>query len=396
MPYNVVSLFSGAMGLDLGIERAGFNIRVCVERDAEAASTIRANTQIPVIEDDITTVSTEDILHVGHLSKEDVTMVIGGPPCQAFSTAGRQKGLLDFRGNVIIQYLRVVREIRPEYFVMENVRGLLSAKLNVIPEEYSEYSEVVNVNGSVLFFLVEEFRKLGYHVSYALLNAANYGVPEKRERVFVIGHLNSRVPIPSPTHSEHGDYGTQPWVSLYDAIGDLENKENLSFVPLRAKTVPYLRMLKEGENWRNLAPDIAKEAMGKAYYLGGGKTGFLRRLSFEQPSPTLVTSPTMPATLLCHPTKLRPLAVEEYARIQQFPDNWKFIGKISSVYKQIGNAVPVGLSYAIGAQVMRHIKGETSPEEEIYNRVPYSRYTNAVDMEIGRIFEPRVKYIRMK
>lgn len=396
MPYNVVSLFSGAMGLDLGMERAGFDIRVCVERDTEAAATIRANTGIPVIEDDITKVSTDEILRAGNLSKEEVTMVIGGPPCQAFSTAGRQKGLLDFRGNVIIQYLRVVKDIRPEYFVLENVRGLLSAKLNVIPEEYSEYKEILDSNGSVLYFLVEEFRKLGYHVSYALLNAANYGVPEKRERVFVIGHLNSRVPIPSPTHSEKGDYGTRRWVSLYDAIGDLEDEENLSFVPLRAKTLPFMRMLKEGENWRNLAPDLAKEAMGKAYYLGGGKTGFLRRLSFSQPSPTLVTSPTMPATLLCHPTKLRPLSVEEYARIQQFPDNWKFVGKIASVYKQIGNAVPVGLSYVVGHQIMRHIRGETSMDEELYNRVPYSRYANAVDNEVGRIFEPNIKYNKNK
>ena len=100
----------------------------------------------------------------------------------------------------------------------------------------------------------------------------------------------------------------------------------------------------------------------------------------------------MPATLLCHPTRLRPLSIEEYSRIQQFPDNWKFVGKLSSVYRQIGNAVPVGLAHVVGMQIMRHIKGETSYEEERRNKIPYSRYTNSVDTEMLRIFEPETNY----
>ncbi len=392
MNYNVISLFSGAMGLDLGIEQAGFRIKVCVEKDKEAARTIRLNTDIPVIEDDITKVSTSEILSVANLKKEDVTMVIGGPPCQAFSTAGRQKGLSDFRGNVIIQYLRVVDDIRPPFFVLENVRGLLSAKLNQIPTEYSEYEPIVNKSGSVIHFLTSEFKKLGYTISYALLNAANYGVPEKRERVIMIGHTHNRVPIPSPTHSADGREGTIPWVTLRDAIGDMEADERHNYLPLRKKTIPFISMLSEGQNWRNLDPESAKEAMGKAYFLSGGKTGFLRRLKYDEPSPTLVTSPTMPATLLCHPTKLRPLSIEEYARIQQFPDSWKFSGNIVSIYRQIGNAVPVGLAYAVGRQIIRHIHGETKADEELNNKVPYSRYSNSVDSEMLSLFEPDSKY----
>lgn len=392
MAYNVISLFSGAMGLDIGIERAGFKICVCIEKDKEAADTIRANTEIPVIEGDICEISTEEILSEARLAKEDVTMVIGGPPCQAFSTAGKQKGLSDFRGNLILQYLRVIKEILPEYFILENVRGLLSAKLNSIPDEYSDYADSVDKKGSVLNFLVTEFKGLGYSVSYALLNSANYGVPEKRERVIVIGHIGSRVPIPAPSHSEDGSFGTSKWITLFDAIGDLESRKDLQYMPLRKKSIPFLSMLKEGQNWRNLDPKLAEEAMGKAYFLGGGKTGFLRRLSFSEPSPTLVTSPTMPATLLCHPTCLRPLSIEEYGRIQQFPDNWKFSGKLSSVYRQIGNAVPVGLAYVVGMQIMRHIKGETSYDEERRNKIPYSRYTNSVDAGMLRLFEPETDY----
>ena len=122
--------------------------------------------------------------------------------------------------------------------------------------------------------------------------------------------------------------------------------------------------------------------MGKAYELGGGKTGFLRRLSNSKPSPTLVTSPIMPATLICHPTELRPLSVKEYARVQQFPDSWRFSGKISDIYKQIGNAVPVGLGYMAGMQIIRFDNGELKGDEDKDNVIPYSRYKNTTDKDI--------------
>lgn len=390
--YKAISLFSGAMGLDLGIEQAGFKICVCNEFDRFAAQTIRNNSNIPVIERDLNQVSSQELLDAAGLKREEVTLVVGGPPCQAFSTAGKQRGMADFRGNLLIQYLRVITDIRPPYFILENVRGILSAKINAVPEEYSEYEQIKELKGSVMHFLSSELRKLGYSISYALLNAANYGVPEKRERVVIIGHKGERIPLPKPSHTENATFGTAPWVTLRDVIGDLEEREDLRFIPLRPQSLPYLSKLKEGENWRNLPPDEAEKAMGKAYHLGGGKTGFLRRLRFDQPSPTLVTSPTMPATLLCHPTKLRPLSVEEYARIQQFPDSWKFEGAIDKIYKQIGNAVPVGLGYAVGNQIMRHIKGETRMSEETDNPIPYSRYRNTTDKAVLYLFEEKVKY----
>ena len=376
--YNAISLFSGAMGLDLGIEAAGFDIKVCVEMDHWAAETIRINTSIPVIERDINDVSSEDILKVSGLKKENIDLVVGGPPCQAFSTAGKQRGFSDIRGGCIIQFIRVVSDLKPKYIILENVRGILSAKLNAVPEAYKEYDSIKMESGSVLKLVLNEFNKLGYRISYALLNAANYGVPEKRERVVMIGHLGDRVPIPAPTHSESGAFGTKKWVSLRDSIGDLQGKP-MRYIPLRSRMEKYMKLIGEGENWTKLDPAVAKEAMGKAYVLSGGKTGFLRRLSFDEPAPTLVTSPTMPATQLCHPKELRPLSVEEYARIQQFPDTWIFEGRIESIYKQIGNAVPVGLGKAVGNQIIRHLNHLTSPTEEEDNKIPYSRYTNSTD-----------------
>lgn len=387
--YNTISLFSGAMGLDLGIEKAGFKIRVCVEKDKWAAQTIRANTSIPVIERDINDVPTDEILAAAGIGRQDVTLVIGGPPCQAFSTAGKQKGFADFRGNVMLQYLRVVRDIMPEFFIMENVRGLQSAKLNSVPAEYAEYEPIKDVKGSAFHFMVAEFRKLGYSISHALLNAANYGVPEKRERIVVIGHRGERVPIPSPTHSENGEFGTKKWNTLRSCIGDMEHRTDLHYTELRKRSLPYMKILKEGQNWRNLPEDMAMQAMGKAYFLSGGKTGFLRRLKFDEPSPTLVTSPTMPATLLCHPTQLRQLSIEEYARIQQFPDSWAFNGRLGTIYKQIGNAVPVGLGQAVGQQIMRFINGQTSANEEARNKIPYSRYKNTTNRDFAIMFGQR-------
>lgn len=387
--YNTISLFSGAMGLDLGIEKVGFKIRVCVEKDKWAAQTIRANTSIPVIERDINDVPTDEILAAAGIGRQDVTLVIGGPPCQAFSTAGKQKGFADFRGNVMLQYLRVVRDIMPEFFIMENVRGLQSAKLNSVPAEYAEYEPIKDVKGSAFHFMVAEFRKLGYSISHALLNAANYGVPEKRERIVVIGHRGERVPIPSPTHSENGEFGTKKWNTLRSCIGDMEHRTDLHYTELRKRSRPYMKILKEGQNWRNQPEDMAMQAMGKAYFLSGGKTGFLRRLKFDEPSPTLVTSPTMPATLLCHPTQLRPLSIEEYARIQQFPDSWTFNGRLETIYKQIGNAVHVGLGQAVGQQIMRFINGQTCANEEALNKIPYSRYKNTTYRDFAIMFGQR-------
>lgn len=385
--YNVVSIFSGAMGLDLGLEKAGLKVVVSVEMDKLACQTIRANSQIPVIENDINKVTTEEILTVAQVSKKDVFAVVGGPPCQAFSTAGKRLSLQDFRGNAIIRYLQIIEEISPECFILENVRGILSTPLNVVPLEYeNEYGHIVEMQGSIMYFLWNEFRKLGYKLSFTLFNSANYGVPQARERVIIFGSKKGRIPLPSPTYSQTGKETGKKWTSLREAFEGLENVEhNYLEIPQRIKK--YLTYLKEGQNWRDLPTEIQKEAMGNSFELIGGKTGFFRRLSFSEPSPTLLTSPIMNATLLAHPTEMRALSVQEYARIQQFPDTWKFQGKITDIYKQIGNAVPVGLGYVAGKTLIDFHENNYDPKREKNNQIPYSRYLDCCDFE----FIPKFK-----
>jgi DNA (cytosine-5)-methyltransferase 1 len=377
--YNVVSLFSGAMGLDLGLERAGFDVRVAVENDKHCCNTIRANTDIPVLEEDINNVTSEAILEKAGLKKNEVFLVAGGPPCQAFSTAGKRKSLEDFRGNVIVNFLRVVEELKPRYFILENVRGLLSSKLGRLPEEYGGvYDGVSDDPGSVAFFLVQEFGKIGYNTSFSLFDAANYGVPQKRERVLMFGALgNKKVTLPSPTHTQDGLVTGRKHISIRQVLKGLKERD-MHYIELSEKHKKYLKHLKTGQYWKHLPKQLVEEAMGKSYYLQGGKTGFYRRLDWKKPSPTLVTSPSMPATMLCHPDKLRPLSIEEYSRIQEFPDNWKLAGSLRVQYKQVGNAVPVGLGYMAGKTVLDFHEGNVINQ----NTATHSRYNNTSDVEM--------------
>lgn len=388
--YNVISIFSGAMGLDLGLEKAGLNVAVCVEMDKLACQTIRANTNVPVIENDINKITTNEILEIANLKKEEVFAVVGGPPCQAFSTAGKRLSLQDFRGNALIRYMQIIEEISPEYFILENVRGILSTPLNMVPLEYEkEYSAIVEMQGSIVYFIWNEFRKLGYHLSFTLFNSANYGVPQARERVIFFGSKKGRIPLPSPTHTQNGKMTGKKWVTLKQAFKGLKEEEQ-EFLQIPQRIKKHLIHLTDGQNWRDLPADIQKEAMGKSFDLAGGKTGFFRRLSLLKPSPTLLTSPVMNATLLAHPTQMRSLSVQEYARIQQFPDNWKFQGKLVNIYKQIGNAVPVGLGYVAGKTLLDFHENNYDLSQEKTNTVPYSRYLDCSDFEFIPKFKAQI------
>ena len=224
-----------------------------------------------------------------------------------------------------------------------------------------------------------ELNKYGYEVSFNLYNSANYGVPQIRERIIIIGSLNgSRVPYLKPTHSEDGKYGLKKWRTFKDATIGLKEKD-MDHINFPDKRLKYYKMLKEGQNWKNLPLELQKEAMGKSFYSGGGKTGFLRRLSWDRPSPTVPTHPAMPATDLCHPEKNRPLSVQEYKRIQQLPDTFKISGNLLQQYKQLGNAVPVGLGEAVGRTLIDHLNGSNWSEEEIPN-FKFSRYKNTNEL----------------
>jgi DNA (cytosine-5)-methyltransferase 1 len=387
---NVLSFFSGAMGLDIGLEEAGMNVLLACEFDEPTKRTIiRNDTEIGLI-GNLLSYSVEEVLAFANLkSTSQVDVIVGGPPCQAFSTAGKRMGFQDERGNVFLKFIDLIKSIKPKYVVIENVRGLMSVPMTIdVDDNLSEEFDLKSTKGSSLFFVKSKLEEAGYKVSFNLYSSANFGVPQIRERVVIIGTLaETPVPYLTPTHSEFGNFGLKPWLTFKDAVAGLDN-EKCSFIRFSEKRLQYIKMLKPGQNWKDLPEEIQPIAMGNSYLLGGGKTGFYRRLSWDRPAPTLVTHPAMPATELAHPIEDRPLSVEEYKRVQQFPDNWKIEGTIIEQYKQIGNAVPVGLGLAIGKEIVAHHKQKTLKSIIGF---PYSRYRNTSDKEWEIDFLKRAK-----
>lgn len=374
---KALSFFSGAMGLDLGLERAGIDISLACEFDKACRATIAANRPNIALLNDINNYDAAQVLEAaGYNKKTDIDLIVGGPPCQAFSSAGQRKGFEDSRGNVFLKYISLGLELRPKYLVIENVRGLLSAPLKHRPHnERGKEKALLSPDeqpGGALAYVISLLRDAGYGVSFNLYNAANFGSPQVRERVILIASREGKIlPFLAPTHSEHGHYGLPGWRTFREAVSGLSKNEH-QYVNFPEKRLKFYRMLEAGQNWRALSVKNQKEALGNAYYSGGGKTGFLRRLAWNKPAPTLVTHPAMPATDLCHPEENRPLSVQEYARIQEFPDDWQFCGKLLDRYRQIGNAVPVSLGEALG----RHIKSALEGKQ-IINSIQdfnFSRY----------------------
>ena len=379
---TALSFFSGAMGLDIGMERGGIQTLLACEFDKACRFTINKNKPDVALIGDITQYSADDVLAYAKIpAGHKVDVIYGGPPCQAFSTAGKRKGFDDCRGNVFLKYLEIVTGILPRYVVIENVRGLLSADF-----PYSDdltYEECINSNvkpikGGALLYVMKTLRVAGYTMAFELYNAANFGSPQIRERVVMIAHHGkSKVPYLTPTHSESGVFGLPQWKTLSTALSYLPQDVEHNHVNFPEDRLRFYRILKEGQYWKNLPLDLQKEAMGKSFFLSGGKTGFYRRLSFSKPSPTLVTHPAMPATDLAHPIENRPLSVEEYACIQEFPADWKICGSLIDQYKQIGNAVPIALGTAIAKTIVAHMNGE---KPQVYHGFRYSRYRNTDDV----------------
>lgn len=347
---DVISLFSGAMGLDIGLEKAGLNVVIGQDFDESCVKTMQANGH-NVLGGDIREIDPRKLLELTGLSVGEPFLICGGPPCQPFSTAGKRLGINDPRGSLFMDFIRMIDYIRPRFFVMENVKGIMSAPLKHVPLAERNENDPDQRLGTVLDVILSEFDKLGYKTVYGVLDAVNYGVPQFRERFVLIGSRdNEGIFLPIPTHFQmHQDKAYQ-WKTVRDAIADLEFDKGEG-ATLSEERLKFLKMVPEGGNWRDLPKDIIPIAMGGAYKSGGGKVGFYRRLSYDQPSPTVVTSPVQKATMMCHPTQDRPLSIKEYARIQQFPDDWIFTGTTAAKYRQIGNAVPVGLAKAIGNAV---------------------------------------------
>ena len=387
-----VSFFSGGRGLDVGLEEAGLECIAVNEFDRAASETIRLNSpQIKLYSEDIRQVSYERLSADLGLKSGDLFAVVGGPPCQAFSTAGRRLGLNDQRGNVFLHFLDLIDALQPKYAVFENVRGLLSAPLNHRPHsgrgpDSPELAEDERPGGALKLILAK-LRRSGYGVSFNLYNTANFGVPQSRERLIFIASRDGRlVPHLQPTHDANGSNGLLPWETFRKAVAPLKKSEH-HYVSFPLKRQEYYRLLGPGQNWRDLPADVQATAMGNSFLSGGGKTGFFRRLAWDKPSPTLVTRPNMKATDLCHPKELRPLSVEEYAALQTFPPSYRFAGSLDDQYRQIGNAVPCAFARKIGEHILRFDSGRGL---DVSAPTRLSRYVNTDETSWIGALEPQL------
>lgn len=377
---DVISLFSGAMGLDIGLEKAGLNVVIGQDFDDSCVKTMQANGH-NVLGGDIRKIDPRKLLELTGLSAGEPFLICGGPPCQPFSTAGKRLGINDPRGSLFMDFIRMIDYIRPRFFVMENVKGIMSAPLKHVPLAERDENDPEQRLGTVLDVILAEFDKLGYKTVYGVLDAVNYGVPQFRERFVLIGSRdNEDIFLPLPTHFQMHQDKSYQWKTVRDAIADLEFEKG-ECATLSAERLKFLKMIPEGGNWRDLPENIVPIAMGGAYKSGGGKVGFYRRLSYDQPSPTVVTSPVQKATMMCHPTQDRPLSIKEYARIQQFPDDWIFNGTTAAKYRQIGNAVPVGLAEAIGKAVCAVADGNAVVETKRFRGTNvHNKIRNAIEL----------------
>lgn len=356
------------MGLDLGIESTGrFDLLACVEKEPAFCETIRRNrdagrlpANLRVYQEDLASLSPEQVMQECGLKPGELDVLVGGPPCQSFSTAGKRGTIQDPRGMLIWRFLRFVEVLQPKLFVMENVRGLVSAALKhrpiaERPEKGGPALSNDEERGSVIRLLARDLQNCGsaaYHMDCFEVNAVNYGAPQLRERVIFIGNrFNKQIDFPNPTHGSE-DAGFQPWKTLRDAIGGLNDPGNV-IMDFSPRKKGFLSLVPEGSNWRSLPESVQKESMGKAWFAKGGRSGWWRRLSFDLPCPTLVTMPNHASTSLCHPTEVRALTLKEYALIQEFPEDWEFHGTPAQQYAQAGNAVPVRLGQVTGEVVSK-------------------------------------------
>jgi len=367
MKLNVVDLFCGCGGLSEGFEDTGFNIIVGNDVEADMIESYKLNhPNSKAIAGDINNISSTQLLDGTGLQKEEISLVIGGPPCQGFSTVGDRRED-DPRNKLFYQFLRIVEEINPKAFVMENVTGLLTMQ-----------------NGRVKAVIKEEFEKLGYTVKYSILKAEDYGVPQKRRRVFFVGHKMNEIEFefPKPTHGIVSDSGQstltsvttnlKPFLTVWDAIGDLpsiecgESKDNYDKEPknniqkflrngetnLREHKAPNhtdimikrMENIKQGKNHSNLPKELQ---------LSSGYPNIYGRLIANEPADTITGNCgciSAPGRFI-HPFNHRALTVREAARLQSFRDSKKFEGSQMRKYKQVGNAVPPLLAKALASKV---------------------------------------------
>ena len=373
---EIWSFFTGAGGLDLGLEKAGLNATLAVENDGDCCDTLKQNRPaLDVWQTDVSQLDA-DTIRARRQHDSEVLLMVGGPPCQSFSSGGKRAALSDPRGNLIYTYLRLIDQVRPSYFILENVAQLVTAAVRHRPisqrpgkvwnlssfhqsrtqgDDSVAPMEPDELSGSAIRQVFAEMKGLGYALNFAVLDAADYGAAQHRYRLVMFG-AREGLPVAGPV-ATHGPLAARgvPWRTLRSSIYDLRSEPGAhsEYTPDMAR---YFALVPPGGTWRHLPKELQEEALGSAAYAaGGGKTGFFRRLSWDAPSPTITGRSNRKASAVCHPDVVRPLSVRESARLQGFPDEWAFSGSMSSQYMQVGNAVPVHLGAAVGAALANHL-----------------------------------------
>lgn len=333
---TAIELFAGAGGMAIGLENAGFENLLLVEYDKDCVATLRKNRpKWNIVHDDIQKVDFKGM-------KAD--LVTGGFPCQAFSHAGHKMGFEDTRGTLFYEFARAVKEIKPKMFVAENVEAILR-----------------NQNGETIKIIMDVLSAFGYNVRYEILNALNYGVAQKRKRVFFVGTKKGiKFQYPKPSGGV---------VTLANALKDVPKSIGEKYSDEKIKMMKHVP---PGGSWVNMPVEVQKKYMGKSFYSTGGRRGMGRRISWDEPCLTLTCSPGQKMTERCHPEEVRPFTVREYARIQTFPDTWEFVGSLSSQYRQIGNAVPVKLATAVAKELVKSlVHPELIPTVAIQSKIKH-------------------------
>jgi DNA (cytosine-5)-methyltransferase 1 len=328
---NSIELFCGAGGLALGMHNSGINTKLLIDSDKDSIKTLSSNK--PKWESICASVLDINLNEY----ENQIDIMAGGFPCQAFSFAGKGLGFADTRGTLFYEFARLIDQVKPKLVIGENVKGLKN-----------------HDDGRTLSVITTELENLGYNVAFKILRAQFLDVPQKRERLIIFGlrkDLKSEIVFPMEK-----DYT----ITLRSALENVPQSKGQTYTEQKKS---LMQKIPEGGYWRDLPLEIQKKYMGGSFLLGGGKTGMARRLSWSEPSLTLTCNPAQKQTERCHPEETRPLTIREYARIQTFPDSWEFSGSVSSQYKQIGNAVPVNLGYHIGLAA-REILGDPAKKSE--------------------------------
>lgn len=367
---KVISLFTGAGGLDLGLEMAGFNTAMCIEIDDDSRETLRFNRKHwKIFEDntdriagDIRKIEPAEVLIRAGLEQNEAALVVGGAPCQPFSNIGQKKGKNDPKnGDLFLEFVKMVKGILPKAFLFENVAGITQSK----------HSDIIN-------YMTDKLKGLGYGISYTILNAANYGVGQRRERFFLLGIQKLKKPaFPLPTHfkglkewnafiknlNRNPEYIPEPWLTLEEVLGDIppdvQNRDDFALMNISDFVVERMKLIRQGENFKVLPLEMRPNCWKNGKHQGNDTFG---RLKLDEPTITIRTAAYNPAKgKYIHPTENRGLSTIEMAAIQSFPSDWIFKSKtrkkitLKSGGMQIGNAVPPVLAKALGLAIKEQI-----------------------------------------